>query len=316
MEAKTLFYSSFHPENTRIMHIWPEINHAGHLYLVQIFHRPYDVPLDIEVTVDDARTLTENMRVNVAKPTFAVIAALERVFKDYNKAEAVIGYDIRIPGSGGKAPSLKYAVNDAAVQEYLKMHLPAKYVPLKNYTVFWGIAAHHDMTLHWMTLQARTASEAFLISQRSSAELGIQANDYLSFAIYEGWHKPVVLDGRANLVRLPSVWTDPEQEPPRPTRHGTTDDVTEIRIDDFNVEPEETYTLEDSTDTTVAVLTGKPREVSREVNDDLLTYFLGKFALQGPETSGAYYKAGYGEFKPAPERIRVRNSSWASDDFS
>lgn len=303
------------------MHIWPEINHGGHLYLVQIFHRPHDVPLDVELTVDDSRTLTEHMHVNVAKPTFAVIASLEKIFRDYDEdiaAEAVIGYDIRIPGAHGVGPSLKYAVDDATVQEYLKMHLPAKYAPLKNYTVFWGIAAHHDMTLHWMTLQARTASEAFLISQRSSAELGIQANDYLSFAVYEGWHMPFSSDEGAKLVRLPSVLMDPEQDPPLPIapRDGTTDDVTKIRIDDFNVEPEETYTLEDSTDTTVAVLTGKPREVSREVNDDLLTYFLGKFALQGPETSGAYFEAGYGNLKPAPERIRVRNSSWASDEFS
>ena len=218
------------------MHIWPEINHGGHLYLVQIFHRPHDLPLDVEVTVDDARTLTENMLVNVAKPTFAVIAALERVFKDYKKdiaAEAVIGYDIRIPGSGGRGPSLKYAVNDAAVQDYLQMRCRAKCPPPKNFTVFWGVANHYDMTLHWMTLQARNASEAFLISQTSAAELGLQANDYLSFAIYEGWHKPAVRDGRANLVRLPSVWIDPEQEPPRPTRDGTTDDVTEICIDDF-----------------------------------------------------------------------------------
>jgi hypothetical protein len=208
-------------------------------------------------------------------PTEAVVLVLREVFeKEEVQPTSDVRYQVWLATpEEGKGFELTGAVDIRTVEDYLVMHRGVEDAPPKAYTVMLACPDVLDKDPYWITLQARTPTEAFLIAYESSRRFLLRIK--CLFSIYEGWNSPQPASTIRDLYRIPSIHMHGAEMPPKPRGPKVRKpDTTPIHIDwEACSAPEESPWTGDSY-TQVAWLSGTHADVAREVNVKLLSYLL------------------------------------------
>lgn len=216
--------------------------------------------------------------------TEALFEVLRTLLKD-KRIEPTKQFDYRVwhlTKENKKGPEMTSVIQEKVVRDFVELQQPAAPSQLEQFTVFWTFMMNSD-PLYWMTVEARSPTEAFLISHGASIEFGVLPNNRKSqlnigvydnvraFSIYRGWHKPLALYGDVEKVRLPSVFmSEPCYEPrlKEPKRELATS--SSMYTDVSNTDPE--GGSPDGSIDEHARISRSHSDVANEVNIELLEF--------------------------------------------
>lgn len=205
-------------------------------------------------------------------PTEAVVAVLRNLFEnDKIQPNADVRYQVWLEKpKGEKRFELTGAIDSRVVEDYLTMYRPAEVAPPKLYTALLAHPRQDKNALYWMTLQARTPTEAFIVARDSSDSLKLGFTEEYLFSIYEGWKRPRSVSEDRELVQIPSVYMHGVPLPERPKRtKDHAQETTPIFIDwhkcyeEFGVPMPNAYEE-------VACMPAEQKDVSNDINLNLL----------------------------------------------
>lgn len=219
---------------------------------------------------------------DAGSPTEAVVLVVKRICReDYSGNAAQPTGDVRYrvwlaTPEGDKGLELTGAVNTRTVEDYLVMQRSVEAAPPRLYTVLLARTEGRDGQLCWMTLQARTPTEAFIVCKESSPyELGF-TNEFF-FSIFEGWKKPNAPSEERVILRMPTVYMHGTVVPQKPKSQKPREtETTSIFIDwprywDDGVP----YELADAYEE-IGWISGAHEDIAKDVNFELLSYLLDR----------------------------------------
>lgn len=206
-------------------------------------------------------------------PTEAVVSVLNHILYDEEvQPTAAVRYQVWLATpEQEKGFELTGAIDSRTVEDYLAMHRGAEVSPPKLYTVFLAHPDQRKKTLYWMTLQARTPTEALIICKDSSENFQLGFTDKCLFSIYEGWNTPRAATADRALFQMPSVYMHEVGVPERPKRsRDHTRETTQIYIDWQKCYEEDGAPWADPFED-IAQISGEQEDVAKDVNVKLLS---------------------------------------------